>query len=195
MNSTFWGFILFFSPESFYCCSTSGWVGRARGLWWKKLWEEGGERMLRPGIQVLGAVAPLCFPTAPSAAQRPSRDNVLFPGDRAGHQRSLHLFIFLNISYFERMKNNKESEIGMGTLSVSVLLGKRGVWWAGGRGVSHGKAARKEGEPKEGAPSYTGMAQPQPAPKGPQRWEGCPKPQLKKDPGVGHCPPCSALTL
>lgn len=33
-------------------------------------------------------------------------------------------------------------------------------------GVSHGKAAGKEGEPKQGAPGYTGPAQPQPAPKG-----------------------------
>lgn len=93
--------------------------------------------MLRPGIRVLGAAAPLCIPTAPSAVQCPSRDNVLFPGDRAGHQRSLHLFIFLNISYFERMINNKESEIGMGTLSALFCffsLGKRDVWWAGGEG-------------------------------------------------------------
>lgn len=81
----------------------------------------GGGRRGDAEIRVLEAVAPLCFPTAPSAAQPPSRDNVLFPGDRAGHQRSLHLFIFWNISYFERMINNKESEIGMGTLSVLFL--------------------------------------------------------------------------
>lgn len=35
-----------------------------------------------------------------------------------------------------------------------------------GQGVSHGKAAGKEGEPKQGAPGYMGLAQPQPAPKG-----------------------------
>lgn len=156
----------------------------------------GGGRQEDAETQVLGAVAPLCFPTAPSAAQHSSWDNVLFPGDRAGHQRSLHLFIFWNISYFERMINNKESEIGTGTSSVLVFfIGKRDVRWAGKRGVSHGKAKRKEEEPKKGAPSYTGMAQPQAAPKGPQRWEGCPKPSLKKDPGIGHCPPCSALSL
>lgn len=98
-------------------------MGRAGGLRWKELREEGGEGMLRARTRALGAAAPLCFPTAPPAAQRPFRDNLFFPGDRAGHQRSLHLFIFLNISYFERMINNKESEIGTGALSVLVFWG------------------------------------------------------------------------
>lgn len=71
-------------------------------------------------------------PLPPPAAQRPSQDNVLFPGDRAGHQRSLHLFIFLNISYFERLINNKESEIGMGALSVLFLWGRGVSGWVGG---------------------------------------------------------------
>lgn len=59
-----------------------------------------------------------CSPSLLPCHPPPSWDNVLFPGDRAGHQRSLHLFIFLNISYFERMINNKESEIGTGAWSV-----------------------------------------------------------------------------
>lgn len=126
--------------------------------------------MLRPGIRVLGAAAPLCFPTAPSAVQCPSRDNVLSPGDRAGHQRSLHLFIFLNISYFERMINNKESEIGMGTFSALVvffreegcLVGweERGLPWQGKTQTGCSKLHRN------------GSAQA--APKGPQR--GVPSP-------------------
>jgi len=125
----------------------------------------GGGRQGDAETQDPGDGAPLCFPAAPPAAQHPSRDNVLFPGDRAGHQRSLHLFIFLNISYFERMINNKETEIRTGTLSVLFFGGKEDacVGWAG---VSYGKAAGKEGEPKQGPPGYTGPAQPQPAPKG-----------------------------
>lgn len=191
MNSTFWGFGVFF-PVSSYCCSASGRVGRAGGLWWKELQEEGGEGMLRPRIWALGAVAPLCFPAALPAVQHPSRDDVLFPGDRAGHQCSLHLFIFLNITYFERMINNKESEIRMGTLSV-LFFGGRGVSggdWGGGlpwQGNTEGRGAQPGYSRLQGTSSA--LASTQGCSPGDKRaGGGGPKSQPKKDPGVGHHP-------
>lgn len=100
--------------------------------------------MLRPGTRTLGLQPLSASPPPPPAAQHPSWDNVLFPGDRAGHQRSLHLFIFLNISYFERMINNKESEIRMGTFSVLFFFGERGCLDGMGWGVS--PMARQRGK-------------------------------------------------
>lgn len=46
------------------------------------------------GAAVGGTGGRLRAPHHRPTALRPSRDDVLFPGDRAGHQRSLHLFIF-----------------------------------------------------------------------------------------------------
>lgn len=148
--------------------------------------------MLRPRIWALGAVAPLCFPAALPAVQHPSRDDVLFPGDRAGHQRSLHLFIFLNITYFERLINNKESEIRMGTLSVLFF---------GGRGESGGdrggwspmaRQHRRKGSPTRVLQATRDQLSPSQHPRvqpwGQEGGGGGPKSQPKKDPGVGHHP-------
>lgn len=157
----------------------------------------GGGRRGDTETRAPGAAAPLCFPVAPTVAQRPSWDDVLFPGDRAGHQRSLHLFIFLNISYFERMINNKESESGMGT-SLLVFLGRRGCLC--GLGVLPWQGSR------EGRGAQTGCSRLHGAGSAPASTQGCspgdkravsefPSHNRRRTLGVDTAPPVQLLPM